>query len=255
MKQNFKIIFSVLILVSTQIAWGQQIEVGIDEKLGDTLPLDTEFIDVKGDTVTLRDLIDKPVLLSFVYYGCPGICSPLTSELVDVVNHIKMEPGEDFKLITLSFNHHEDTATAKLWKDRHLGMVKRNFKEADWNFLTGDSVNIRKVTDAAGFYFKPNGVDFIHAGAVIAVSPDGKISRYLFGTTFNPFDVQMALIDAKSGKTNPTISKVLQFCFSYDPDGRKYSLNITRIIGTVMLMTVGIFFGVLVLKKKTKKGV
>ena len=96
----------------------------------------------------------------------------------------------------------------------------------------------------------PNENQYIHGGVVISVTPDGKISRYLFGKEFNPFDVKMALLEAKAGKSNPTISKVLEFCFSFDPKGRQYTLNVTRIIGSIMLVGVGAFFGVLVLKKR-----
>lgn len=252
-KNTIKILLLALLPVLI-IAQEDKPEVGIQEHLGEILPMDLTFQDVNGDTVRFGDLIDKPVLLTFVYYGCPGICNPLLAELVDVVNHIELEPGVDFKLITLSFNHHEDSSKAKVWANRHLGLIKRKFTENDWNFLTGDSLSIAKMTDAAGFYFKPQGVDFIHAGTIIAVSPEGKISRYLIGTSFNQFDVQMALIDAKSGKTNPTIAKLLQYCYSYDPDGRKYTLNITRIVGTIMLVFVGLFFTVLVVAKKKKKG-
>ncbi|MFA8341748.1 MAG: SCO family protein [Rhodothermaceae bacterium] len=257
MIKKYKNILKILILILLPVfllAQEEKPEVGIQEHLGEYLPMDLTFQDVNGKTVRFGDLVDKPVLLTFVYYGCPGICNPLLAEVVDIVNHIELEPGEDFKLITLSFNHREDSAKARTWANRHLGLIKRKFDEHDWEFLTGDSLSIDKMTDAAGFYFKEEGVDFIHAGTIMAISPEGKISRYLIGTSFNKFDVQMALIDAKSGKTNPTIAKLLQFCYSYDPDGRAYTLNITRIVGTVMLAFVGLFFAVLVVAKKKKKG-
>jgi len=255
MLKRYKSILKVLILIPVVIfAQEKKPEVGIQEHLGKHLPIDLTFQNVNGKTVKFGDLLDKPVLLTFVYYGCPGICNPLLAEVVDVVNHIELEPGKDFKIITLSFNHREDSAKARIWANRHLGLIKRKFSENDWEFLTGDSLSIAKITDAAGFYFKEEGKDFIHAGTIIAVSPEGKISRYLIGTSFNKFDVQMALIDAKSGKTNPTIAKLLQFCYSYDPEGRAYTLNITRIIGTVMLAFIGLFLTVLVFAKKKKKG-
>ncbi len=141
-------------------------------------------------------------------------------------------------------------AIAANWKRNYLTSIGDQFPADAWTFLTGDSISIKKLTDAVGFYFKPDGEEYLHAGTVISISPEGKISRYLFGPTFNPFDIKMALLDAQSGKTNPTISKVLQFCFSYDPAGRAYTLNITRIIGSLMLLSLGVFLTVLVLKKK-----
>ncbi|MEW6195475.1 MAG: SCO family protein [Bacteroidota bacterium] len=230
------------------------INVGIDEKLGNQLPLDLNFTTSDSHSVKLKELIDKPVLLAFVYYECPGICSPMLNELSWTIDKIQLEPGEDFKVITLSFDDRETPAIAAKWKKNYFHTIKRQIDKSDWIFLTGDSSNIKKLTNAAGFYYKKSRDDqYIHAGAIVTISPEGKISRYLFGTSFNPFDVKMALIDAKAGKTNPTIAKVLEFCFSYDPEGRQYTLNITRIIGSVMLLCIGIFLGVLIIKKKKNK--
>lgn len=250
---TLSIIIVYLILANAVIsAQEKTIEVGIDEKLGGYIPLDVEFVTSDGDTVLMGDLITKPTLLALVYYECPGICSPLLTELAWVVNKIDLKPGEDFKVISLSFDHHEDAATAAKWKKNYFDGMKGDFPESEWTFLVGDSANIKKLTDAVGFYFIPDDEEFVHAGTVITVSPEGMISRYIFGITFNPFDLKMALIDAEAGNTTPTITKVLQFCFSYDPEGRSYTLNITRIIGSIMLLTVGIFLMVLLIKKKKK---
>lgn len=249
-------IIIICLVYSTKTGAQRPIEVGIDEKLGSYLPLDLTFTNSDGEKVILKDIIDKPVLLALVYYECPGICSPLLNELTWTIDKIQLEPGADFKIISLSFDNRETPEIAAKWKKNYLHTLKRPFDPADWIFLTGDSVNIHKLTDAAGYYFKKSSDDqFIHAGAVLTIAPDGKISRYLFGTSFNPFDVKMALIDAKAGKTNPTVSKFLQFCFSYDPEGRQYTLNVTRIIGSVMLLGVGIFLIVLLKKKKKNQGV
>lgn len=231
----------------------EHVEVGIDEKLGDYIPMDLKFVNSHGDTVMLGDVINKPTLLGLVYYECPGICSPLLTELAWAVDRVDLEPGEDFQVVTVSFDHRETFETAANWKKNYMHGIKREFPEDAWTFLTGDSVTIKKLTDAVGFYFKRNGDDFLHAGTTITLAPDGKISRYLFGNTYNQFDLKMALIDAEAGKTNPTIAKVLQFCFSYDPEGRGYTLNITRIIGAIMLFFVVGFLGILTLKKSKTK--
>ncbi|MBU1096337.1 MAG: SCO family protein [Bacteroidetes bacterium] len=242
---SYLILFPMILLPQSE-----HIEVGVDEKLGDYIPVDAVFITSEGDTVALYDLLNKPVLLALVYYECPGICSPLQTELGWVANKVDLVPGVDYKIISLSFDHHETPAIAAKWKNNYLEGMRKKFPPEDWLFLTGDSLNIKKVTDAVGFYFKPDDENFVHAGIVVTVTPKGKISRYLFGPTFNPFDVKMALIDAQSGKTNPTISKVLQFCFSYDPAGRSYTINITRIVGSVMLLGIGVFLVFLLIKKK-----
>ena len=259
--KNVKSIFILLVLLAGFVCANQaddEIEVGIDEKLGNYIPMDTEFVTSKGDTVTLNQIIDKPFLLALVYYECPGICSPLLTELAWVADKVQLEPLKDFEVVSLSFDHREGPEIAAKWKKNYYNGIQRNFPDAAWTFLTGDSANIRKITDAAGFKFKPNQKDYLHAGAVIAISPDGKISRYIYGATYNPFDIKMALLDAGAGKTQPTIAKALQFCFSYDPEGRGYTLNITRIAGSIMLLAVGIFLTVLLIKKsrhKENKGV
>jgi len=242
-----------LLLIAACIKAGDNNKVGIDEKTGQTIPLDLHFLTSDGDTVLLRDLIDKPTLIAFVYYECPGLCSPMQSELAWTVDHIELEPGTDFRVISISFDHHETPVIAAKWKATYLKTIKRKFENDNWLFLTGDSVSIRELTEACGFYFKPADKQFIHAPTLIAISPHGKISRYLFGTEFNPFDVKMALLEANAGKSNPAITTALQFCYSYDPKGRLYTLNVTRIAGVISLLGVGIFLSVLLLKKKSNR--
>lgn len=226
------------------------IEIGIDEKLGDIIPQDAQFINSEGDTVLLGELLKKPTLLSMVYYQCPGICSPLLAEIGWLLGKVELKPGEDYQIITISIDDTETYEIAKRWKQNYFDGLKNNDDKDAWTFLTGDSSNIYKVSNALGFYFKKEGEQYTHPGALMAISPKGKISRYLLGITFNPFDVKMALLDAESGKTNPTVAKMLKFCFSYDPEGRKYSLNVTRISGTIVLISLGLFLSVLILKKR-----
>ena len=247
---SLQVLLFIMISITSHIYAQKKIEVGIDEKLGNTLPMDLSFQTSEGKTVALQDIINKPTLIALVYYECPGICNPMQNELAWTIDKLQLEPGKDFQVVSISFDHKETPAIAAKWKKNYLMTIKRKFDSSSWLFLTGDSLSIKKLTDACGFHFKPTDKQFVHAATLVAVSPQGKISRYLFGTDFNPFDVKMALLDAESGKTSPTISKVLQFCFSYDPQGRKYALNITRIVGAVMLLGIGIFLSVLVLKKK-----
>jgi protein SCO1/2 len=244
------LLFSVMNLNLASAQTSQKIQIGIDEKLGSYIPLDTKFVTSDNDTLTMAELITKPTLISLVYYQCPGICSPLLTELGWVANKIDLKPVKDFQVVSLSFDHHETPEIAKKWKENYLKGIKGNFPADGWIFLTGDSINIKKFTDAVGFYFKPDKKEFVHAGTVLTLSPKGKIARYIYGTEFNPFEMKMALLEAEAGKSSPTSAKVLQFCFSYDPKGRSYTLNITRIIGSFMLLTVGTFLFFLIKKKK-----
>ena len=227
--------------------------VGIDEQFGATVPMDAKFETSDGDTVTLKQVIDRPVLLALVYYECPGLCHPMLTDLSWAIDKIQLEPGADFKVVSLSFDPRENPSISSRWKKEYLKAIKRKFSPDDWVFLTGDSANIKRFTKAVGFSYIPSkDSQFVHPATVIAISPEGKISRYLFGVDFNPFDLKMALIEAKAGKSNPTITKVLQLCYSYNPEGRGYEVNVTRVVGGLMLFAVGIFAVVVMFKKKKK---
>ncbi len=261
MKSQKIIILTIIsmLLFCTVVSYGNEnkdskIEIGIEEHQGSYIPMDAVFVTSENDTVALKDIITKPFLLDVGYYNCPGICHPLLSELTWAVDRIKMEPAKDFQVVFLSFDPTENHLLAKKWKKSYLSSMKRKMPENSWFFLSGDSVNIKKVTDAIGFEYKPDNKNFIHAGSVESIAADGKISRYIYGSTFNPFDLQMALIDAQKDKVRPTSAKLLQLCFSYDPEGRRYTLNVTRIVGVLMMLGLAAFF-VFVVIKKNKKGV
>jgi len=249
MKIN-KLIIYLFLLLPFALSGQKHIEVGIDEKLGNTLPMDLSFKTSEGNTVQLKDIIKKPALIALVYYECPGICNPMQTELAWTIDKLQLEPGKDFQVLSISFDFTETPEVAAKWKKNYLLTIKRKFDKDNWLFLTGDSLSVHRLTDACGFYFKPADKQFLHAATLVAVTPQGKISRYLFGPDFNPFDVKMALLEAQSGKSSPTVTKVLQYCFSFDPEGRRYTLNITRIVGTVMILGIAGFVGVLLLKKK-----
>lgn len=258
-----KVLFILLIFVlsfSFNRAFSNQElkdKVGIEEHLGKYLPMDLKFANSNGDTLTLNQVITKPTILSLVYFHCPGICTPLLNALVDGLDRIQMEQGKDFNVITISFDHKETPEIAAKWKKSHLTQMERKVPEASWYFLVGDSINIRKLTIALGFYFKSDGQnDYMHAGSIYAISPKGMISRYLyFDKYFNPFDLKMALLEANDGKFNPSINTAVQYCFSYDPVNKKYVFNFTRILGTIMLLAAATFFVVLVKsgRKKNQK--
>ena len=252
---------SIIILAFTFIikADDKKIEVGIDEQLGKSIPLQESFFDENGNKVQLKDLFTKPTVLSFVYYNCPGICSPLLMELSDIINKSDLIAGVDYNVVSISMNELETPKDAMERKHTFFKTLDKNIPPESWKFLTGDSVSIKKITDAAGFYFKRNGKDFLHADAFIFIDNQGKICRYLFpsyterrGFGILPFDFKMSVIETSEGKISPTISKVLQFCFSYDPEGQTYVLNFTRIFGAGILIIIGIFV-IVYLRVKPKK--
>jgi protein SCO1/2 len=228
-------------------------EVGIDEQLGHYIPLDISFTNEKNEKVKLSELIRRPTIIALVYYHCPGICSPLLEGVADVVDHLDMEPLKDFGVLSISFDDREGPASATRWKKEHLLSMKRKLPEGTWTFLTGDSISIHKLTDAVGFYFKRDtDSSFLHYGSLIIVNDKGMISRYIFGTQFLPFDVKMALIEAQRGESRPTINKILAFCYSYDRIGNKYTLNFTKVAGSIVTLFGIVFFLVLILKGRKK---
>lgn len=256
-----KLVFGSIVILCLSIfviATGKHIEVGIDEQLGKTIPLQENFVDENGNKVLLKDLFTKPTVLSFVYYNCPGICSPLLMELSDVINKSDLVLGVDYNIVSISMDQFETPKDAMIRKQTFLKVIDKNISPESWRFLTGDSATIKKVADAAGFYFKRQGKEFLHSGAFIFVDINGKICRYLFpsfsersGFGILPFDFKMSVIETSEGKVTPTIAKVLQFCFKYDPQGKTYVLNITQIFGAIILILVAIFL--LFLKFKPKK--
>lgn len=228
----------------------QKIEIGIDEKIGQMLPMNLEFFDEKGYQVALKDIVTKPFILNFVYYRCPGICSPILTELTTIVNFHEMEIGKEYQIITVSFDEREKPELAGAKRESYMGLLNKKIPDESWKFLTGDSATIHTLTNAAGFMFKRDGNDFIHAGAIIAVSPEGKIARYLYGTKYLPFDVKMALTEASEGRTGPTIAKLLSYCYSYNPEGQRYVFDVTRVSGAVILLFAVVFVVYISVKPK-----
>jgi protein SCO1/2 len=228
-------------------------EVGIDEKSGTVIPEGLRFFDEYGKTVFLTELINKPTIISLVYYRCPGICSPLLTGLSKTVSRMDIEAGKDFNIVTISFDTAENYLVASEKKRNYLDNMDKKLPADSWRFLTGDKENVSKITDALGFRYQPQGTDFMHAAAIMVLSKDGKIIRYLYGTEFLPLDLKLAVIEASEGRTGSSINKFLKLCYSYDPEGRKYVLNVTRIAGSGIILILTFFFAFLIAKKKTNK--
>ncbi len=257
------LLFIVSILLSIQIkslsapnylnAFNDSIEVGIIEKLGDTIPLNLTFRNEKDSVVTLASLVNKPTVFTFVYFDCPGICSPLLDGVSQVVERTDMVLGKDYQIITISFNYNDSPEKARIKKQNFL---RKHTKEhyGDWIYLTGDSANIYKIVNSVGFRFKRAGVDFIHAAAIMVVSPKGKITRYLYGTSYLPIDLKMAIIESEKGLARPGINRLMEYCYAYDPAGRRYVLDVLKITGTLIAFLVLLLLGYLFFKsKKTSK--
>ena len=226
------------------------------EHLGEFIPNDISLIDENGNAVLFDDLIDKPTILMFVYYECPGICTPLLTEVADVLGKANIDQDKTpFQLVTVSFDVRDKSEVASQKRQNYLKQINRPFPAESWRFFTGDQKNIDKLTNAAGFRYQRAGADFTHPGGLILLSPDKKIVRYLYGIEFLPFEFKMGIMEASQGKVSPTTAKLLRYCFSYDPIGRTYAFNIARVTATVMITSVAFFgvFLVFVTRKRNKK--
>ena len=228
-------------------------EIGIVEHLDEYLPKDIYLINENNERVCLTDLIDKPTVINWVYFRCPGICSPLMEGLARVMDESDMKPGIDYQVLTISFDPRETIDLGVRKKVNYLNLVNKKDEIAKgWHFFVSDSASIAKGTNATGFKYKKAGNDFTHAASICMVSPKGKITRYLNGVNFLPFDFKMAVIESQKGMSAPTINKIMQYCFSYDPVGQAYVLNVTKISGTLILFFAIVFFLVLIFKPKRK---
>ena len=230
-----------------------QQELGIYEQLDSFVDGDLEFYDEEGKVVRLADLIDKPTAISLVYYKCPGICTILMDGVSRVINENEMVLSTEYNVLTISFDPTETPAIAKEKRDHYMDVNKSHDVKHGWRFLTGDSANIAKLLNQTGFKVKKVGKQYIHPGALIVVSPNRKITRYLNGEYYNPFDLKLALIEAAEGRSGPTINKVLNYCFSYDPEGKKYVFNITKVAGSVIIFMAAILLFVMLLNERKRK--
>ncbi len=222
--------------------------VGITPQLGRSVPLDLVFKDEKGSTVRLGQCIQGPTILTLVYLHCPNVCSLLLQNLAGALNQLPAEPGKDYTVLSVSFDETERPDLALEKKKLYLKMIEKPFPEDAWRFLTGDRENIHQLTEAVGFRFKRVKDDFEHPVTLIVLSEDGKIIRYLYGADILPFDLKMALVEASHGRIGPVISKVVQFCFSYDPKANKLVFNMLKVTGAVTILFALSFILFLLLK-------
>lgn len=226
-------------------------EIGIDEKLGDTIPLDLQFVNSQGDSVRIGDLIEKgkPVLLNPLYYECPVLCGVVLDAVFKVVNELEWTPGTDYTIISFSIDPGETPGIAAESKQQYLSDLNRPGAENGWHFLTGSQESIDKLTEAIGFRYKfdEDKEQYIHLASIMLLSPDGAIVRYLYGAEFSEFNLRNALYEAADGTIGSAIDKVVLYCFTYDPDSKSYvpvALNIMKVGGLATVIILGIFLGV-----------
>ena len=218
-------------------------DVGIDQKLNDTIPLDLTFQDEQGKTVELaRYFGSKPVILTLVYYNCPMLCTEVLNGLDRVLKLIPMDIGKDFNVVTVSIDPTDRPVEGAAKQAMYAGMYGRPGAEQGWHFLTGEETQIRRLADAVGFRYAydAESKQYAHASAIMILTADGKISRYFYGVQYPERDVRLGLVEASQGKIGSPVDQALLFCYHYDPHTGKYGLLVSRVLQLAALLTVAI---------------
>jgi protein SCO1/2 len=220
--------------------------VGFEQRLHERLPLDLPFKDETGRDVKLGDYFGRrPVVLNFVYYECPMLCTQVLNGLASALSVIDESIGKDFEVVTVSFDPRETPVLAAGKKQAYLDHYKRAGAEQGWHFLTGQQPAIDALTKAAGFSYAwdDQTKQFAHASGVVVATPDGTLANYFFGIDYSPRDLKFALIESSQGKVGKFAEKVLLYCFHYDPATGQYGFVAMRAVRIGGAVTLAALFG------------
>lgn len=235
-------------------------KIDVKEHLGDTIPLDLEFIDETGKTVTLRQYFKpgRPVLLTLAYYNCPMLCTLILNGISDGMKQVAFEPARDYQIVTVSIDPRETYTLAASKKENYAREFGKPGIRDGWAFLVGKEENSRKLADAVGFsYFYDSKNDqYAHPAVSYMISPEGKITRYLYGMEFREVDLRLGLLEAAKGQIGSTVDRLILSCYHYDPASKRYTLfamNIMRLGGAVTVVVLTLVIGVLWTRDVRKK--
>jgi protein SCO1 len=216
-------------------------DVGLDQKLNDSVPLNLTFRNEHGQTVALSSFFgQKPVILTLVYYQCPMLCTQVLNGLTRSLKDISLNLGKDYEVVTVSIDPTDQPVLADAKHIMYAGMYGRPGAVDGWHFLTGEEPNIKALAKAVGFRYafdRASG-QYAHPSAIMVLTPDGKISRYFYGISYPSRDLRLGLIDASAGKIGTPVDAILLYCYHYDPMTGKYGLIISHVIKIAGLITV-----------------
>lgn len=235
-------------------------EVGYDQKLGEQLPLDLPFRDEAGRPVKLGDYFGRrPVLLVFAYYRCPMLCDLVVQGTTGSLKALTLDAGKDFDVVVVSIDPRETPEQARKAKRDALAHYGRTGTNAGWHFLTGPQQSILELTNAAGFryVYDKERDEYAHAAGILIATPEGRISRYLYGIEYAPRDVRLALVESSAGRIGSFADQVLLYCFHYDPVYGKYSamtMNILRLGAIVTVLGLGLLIVLLKRRERVETG-
>jgi protein SCO1 len=226
-------------------------DVGLDQRLGNLIPLDLTFRDEHGQTVTLRQFFGaKPVILTLVYYQCPMLCTEVLNGLLRSAKEVPLEIGKDFSIVTVSIDPTERLVLADVKHQLYTGLYGRPGGPRGWHFLTGDEAQIKALAQAVGFRYAYDAASgqFAHPSGIMLLTPAGKLARYFYGISYPTRDLRLGLVEASHEKIGSPIDQILLYCYHYDPATGRYGLLISRVIkaaGALTVLSLGLVIAIL----------
>jgi len=253
------------VILSASVASGQDFlsgsgpkGIGIDQRLNAPIPLGAKFKDESGRTVTLSQYFGKkrPVILTLNYFSCPMLCSMELDGIVTSLSYLKFQPGQDFDIVTVSFDPRDTPATAREKKTAYVRRYGRSGAEASWHFLTtSDETQIHELTDAVGFRYRydPKTMQYAHGATIVVLTPQGRISRYLYGFEYPQKDLRLALVEASNNRIGNLTDQFLLICYHYDPATGRYASRAMNVVRAGGVVTVAGLAGYVVLMLRRDK--
>ena len=230
--------------------------VGIDQRIGERIPLDLPFTDENGHAVKLGDYFGKrPVILALVYYECPMLCTQVLNGLVSALGVMSFEPGREFEVVAVSFNPKEGPGLAAQKKAAYMERYKRPHTADGWHFLTGTEASIRQLTKAVGFRYELDEKvqQYAHGAAIELLTPKGTLARYYYGIEYSPRDIRLGIIEAAEERVGSVFDQVLLLCFHYDPTTGKYGATVLGLVRLGGVLTVAAFVAFLVVSLRQER--
>ena len=219
-------------------------DVGIDQRIGEQLPLELTFHDEAGRTVRLGEFFrDRPIVLALAYYDCPMLCTQVLNGMTGSLKTMSLDAGKDFDVVVVSIDPQDSHEMAAAKKDTYVRSYGRPQSSGGWHFLTGADTSIKPLAAALGFRYAydANLKQYAHAAAIYVVTPKGIVSRYLLGIDFAPRDLRLALVEASNDRLGTAVDQVLLLCYHYDPSTGRYSTAVLDSIRIGFVLTVGAF--------------
>lgn len=237
---------------ASQVSPADLSNVGIDQRLDQQLPMNLQFKNEAGQTVKLGDyfLSGRPVILNLVYYTCPMLCGEELAGEASALSMLNFTPGKEYEVVSVSFNPDETPKDAAEKKQIYIARMNEHLQNktdgGGWHFLTGQPAEIKQLADAVGFHYRrdPRTGQYIHAAAIVLVTPKGKIAQYYYGVEFSPKDIRLGLIEASQDKIGTIVDQVVLYCYHYDPNTGRYGAvvtNMMRVAGAATMLILGGF--------------